>query len=175
MRRRSRSVAPPHTPRRSRIVIACSKQACRTMQDAQIDFAADGSSATLHQMGHNATWPRIDDATAEQIRIALETRVQNQTATPGTEAALRSLIAGLASGTPNYDEMTSEMAKVTRDQLPGLQAGVTNFGSIRSVEFRGVSPTGWDMYEVKFQSGLVPWRIHLDEKGKIDGALVQPF
>ena len=143
--------------------------------NAQIDFATDGSSATLHQMGRNVTWPRIDDATAEQIRAALETRVQNQTAAPGTETALRSLIAGIASGMPNYDEMTPEMAKLTRDQLSGLQAGVTNFGSIQTMEFRGVSPTGWDMYEVKFQSGLVPWRIHLDEQGKIDGALVQPF
>ena len=143
--------------------------------NAQIDFATDGSSATLHQMGRNVTWPRIDDATAEQIRAALETRVQNQTAAPGTETALRSLIAGIASGMPNYVEMTPEMAKLTRDQLSGLQAGVTNFGSIQTVEFRGVSPTGWDMYEVKFQSGLVPWRIHLDEQGKIDGALVQPF
>jgi bla regulator protein blaR1 len=146
--------------------------------DAQLDFVTDGgpaSAATLHQGGHNPTWPRIDDASAAQIRNALETRVQAQTANPASEPALRSLIAGLASGTPDYDQMTPEFAKVTREQLAGLTATINNVGAIQSVEFRGVSPTGWDMFEVRHQKGLVPWRIHLDESGKIDGALVQNF
>jgi len=142
--------------------------------DAQLDFATDGSSVTLHQNGKDRTLPRIDDATAAQITAALETRVQNQIATPGAEAALRKLIADLASGTPDYEQMGPNMAKATREQLPKLKVKVTNFGAVQNVEFRGVSPTGWDMYEVRFQNGLVPWRIHLDAEGKIDGALMQP-
>jgi len=143
--------------------------------DAQLDFATDGSSVTLRQNGKDRTLPRIDDATAAQITAALETRVQNQIATPGAEATLRKLIAGLASGTPDYEQMGPSMAKATREQLPKLKVKVTNFGAVENVEFRGVSPTGWDMFEVRFQNGLVPWRIRLDEEGKIEGALMQPY
>ena len=146
--------------------------------DAQLDFVTDGgpaTAATLHQGGHNPTWPRIDDASATVIRNALDARVQGQTANPASEPALRKLIAGLASGTPDFDRMAPEFAKLTRDQLPALTASMANLGSVRTVEFRGVSPTGWDMFEVGHQSGLVTWRIHLDDSGKIDGALVQNF
>jgi len=143
--------------------------------DAQLDFATDGSSVTLHQNRNNRTLPRIDDATAAQITAALETRVQNQIATPGSEATLRKLIADLASGMPDYEQMGPSMAKATREQLPKLKVKVTTFGAVQNVEFRGVSPTGWDMYEVRFQNGLVPWRIRLDAEGKIEGALMQPY
>jgi hypothetical protein len=147
--------------------------------NAQLEFVTDGSNpataVTLHQNGQNPTWARIDDATAAQIKSALETRVQTQAANPASEPALRKLIAGLASNSPDYSQMSPEFAKVTRDQLPALNASVAILGAIKGVEFRGVSPTGWDMFEVRFETGLVPWRIHLDEGGKIDGALTQNF
>src|SRR5206468_12610554 len=45
MRRRSRSVAPPHTPSFSRDAKACSRHAWRTEQTAQIPFASSASSS----------------------------------------------------------------------------------------------------------------------------------
>ena len=46
MRRRSRSVAPPHTPAFSREARACSRQATRTAHPSQTDFATVASSSS---------------------------------------------------------------------------------------------------------------------------------
>jgi bla regulator protein blaR1 len=144
--------------------------------DAQISFVPDAqgqaSSLVLHQNGHNMTMPRVDAAVAQQIADIVLAKVQAQTATPGSEAALRRLIAAIESGKPNYDEMTPALADVTRQQLPKLQAVVSGFGAVQSIEFRGVGNQGWDLYDVKQERGSLQWRIALDSSGKIAGALV---
>jgi hypothetical protein len=43
---------------------------------------------------------------------------------------LRQLIAGLQSGNPNYDKMTPEVAKVTRERLANLKKGLTQAGAV---------------------------------------------
>jgi hypothetical protein len=144
--------------------------------DARISFVSDppGSvrSLILHQSGQDITMPRIDASTANQYAVDLAARIQSQTATPGSEAALRRTIDGILAGEPNYSEMTPELAAVTRQQLPKLEALVQGFGPVQSIAFRGVGQAGWDSYEVKQQGGSTLWRISLDSNGTIDGALV---
>jgi hypothetical protein len=96
-----------------------------------------------------------------------------QTATRGTEPALRKLIEGLATGMPDYDLMTPEMQRLTRQQLGNLQRDTAALGAIQSIQFRGVGARGWDTFEVQGESATMNARIHLDEQGKIDGALLQ--
>jgi thiol-disulfide isomerase/thioredoxin len=92
----------------------------------------------------------------------------NQTPAPGSEAALRRLITGIVSGQPNYDEMNP----TTRQQLLQLQAGIAARGAVQSVEFKGVSNTGGDRYDVKQEYGSSQWEIALGTTGIITGALV---
>ena len=145
--------------------------------DASIDFIVQGESPAtalvLHQHGVEQRAERIDQATAEQIDLALNTRVQAQVPSPGTEAALRKLITGLANGTPNYSDMSPALAKVTRQQLPQLQPALAAMGPIQSMEFRSVGNQGWDVYEVRYERGVMEWRITLDDDGAVAGALVQ--
>jgi bla regulator protein blaR1 len=144
--------------------------------DARISFVSDPpgsvSSLVLHQNGHDVSMPRVDASVANQYAVNLAAKIQSQTAAPGSEAALRRTIAGILSGQPNYAEMTPELAAVTRQQLPKLEALVQGFGAVQSVEFRGVGQAGWDSYEVKQDGGSTVWRISLDSSGIIDGALV---
>jgi bla regulator protein blaR1 len=144
--------------------------------DAQISFLKDASGQTnslvLHQNGRNLPMVRIDTAAARQIADNLSAKIQGQVPTTGSEAALRRLIAGIGAGKPNYDEMTPELADVTRQQLPKLQVAVSGFGAVQSIEFRGVGNQGWDVYEVKQEHGSMQWRIALASDGKIAGALV---
>jgi hypothetical protein len=146
--------------------------------DAQLHFVTDGNgpatAVVLHQNGMTPTWPRIDAAAASSIESTLAARVQSQAAQPGSEAALRKLVSGLYTGSPPYDLMSKELADLTRQQLPGLKGTVTSLGAVQSFEFRGVSQAGWDLYEVRQEKGLVLWRIHLAEDGKIDGAFLAP-
>ena len=144
--------------------------------EARISFDTDPQGRTtglvLHQNGQNMSAPRIDAAVAQQIAADTTAKVESQTATPGSEAALRRLIEGIRTDKPNFAEMSPELAEVTRKQLPRLEAAMKQFGAVQSVEFRGVGNQGWDAYDVRHEHGLSHWQIALGAGGIIVGALV---
>ncbi|MFB9265751.1 glyoxalase superfamily protein [Bradyrhizobium erythrophlei] len=104
--------------------------------DAQVSFvvgpAGRATSLILHQNGSDIPMPRIDAATAKKIADQTAERVKNQSASPGTEAALHRLIGGIASGNPNYNEMSPALAAATRKQMEWLQPSPTSAQSSRS-------------------------------------------
>ena len=146
--------------------------------DARITFIPGGAEGTtsliLHQGGIDYPMPRIDAATAQQITSRTEEKVKNQSASPGTEAALRRLIDGLIRGEPDYDEMSPLLAQATRQQLPNLQSGMSELRAVQSVTFLGVGAQGEDVYSVRHENGASHWRIALDAGGTISTAWVTP-
>jgi hypothetical protein len=146
--------------------------------DAQISFVTDmkgqATSLVLHQGGGHHSMKRIDAAPAQKINNETAERVKSQSASPGTEAAVRRLIEGLTSGKPNYNEMSPAMAEATRHQLPNLHAGHEELGAVRSVTFLGVGRQAEDVYTVRHENGASHWRIALDSKGTITTAWVSP-
>jgi bla regulator protein blaR1 len=146
--------------------------------DAQISFLTDAqrqvSGLELHQNGQNVPAPRMDEATAKQMADALNAKVQQQTAAPGSDQALRQLIAELASGKPDYDRMSFELAEATREQLPTLHPWLASLGSLVSLKFTSVDPQGGDTYEARFEHGALECHISMTPDGKIASALVRP-
>jgi hypothetical protein len=144
--------------------------------DAQISFIPDAKgqagSLILHQGGRNVPMQRIDGATAQEIAGKTAEKVKSQSASPGTGAALRRLVDGIARGEPNYDEMDLALAEATRHQLPNLQRYLAELAAIQSVRFLGVGGQGEDVYTVWHENGASHWRIALDSKGKIATAWV---
>ena len=136
-------------------------------------FATDAQGAVTGLMstqdGIEVTWPRIDDATRDEIKAKLAARIQSRTPVPGSEAALRRLIESLREGAPNYDEMSPALAQACRRQLPQLQMTARFLGAIQSIEFKGVGSQGWDVYEVRRENGVAKWRIAVSD-GVIVGA-----
>jgi hypothetical protein len=80
------------------------------------------------------------------------------------------LIVGLASGSPRYDELGSRLAQMTREQLPGLQKAIAESGSVQTLSFKGVSPGGADIYEVRFERRTREFRIVVESDGRIHSA-----
>lgn len=146
--------------------------------DAEISFIpgtkGQAISLILHQGGGNIPMERIDGATAQEIASKTAERMKSQSASPGTEAALRRLIDGIISGKPDYNEMSSALAEATRHQLSNLQTGLAELGAVHSVGFLGVGAQGEDVYTVRHDNGTSRWRIALDSKGKISTAWVTP-
>jgi len=154
--------------------------------DAEIEFSKDDdqgrpSQLTLHQNGRDMPAKRLDDATAKPLVDAAAAayasfakRFKDQTAAPGSEAALRKMIEDLRLGKPNYDLMSSGLADATRQQLPQLQSMIVKLGALQSVTFKGVGPGGADIYQVKFESGALEYRIWLAPDGKVESANVRP-
>jgi CubicO group peptidase (beta-lactamase class C family) len=151
--------------------------------DAQIEFTkpdAQGIPAQLilHQNGRDQPADRQSDAEYKQLTdaaAAAQKRFKDQTAAPGSEAAVRRMIEELRNGQPNYDLMSANLATATRQQLPGLQANVKELGAVQTVTFKGVGPGGADIYQVKFENGSWEYRISMAPDGKVAGAGVRPL
>jgi hypothetical protein len=79
----------------------------------------------------------------------------------GSEDMLRRYIEALGRGQPNYDQMTSEVAAQTRQQLPLSRAILGRLGTLQAMSYRGVSGSGNDIYMVHFSNGTAEWRIGL--------------
>jgi len=143
--------------------------------NAQIDFISDAhgdvTGLVLHQNGRDLAMPRIDAATAQQLAAALATKIQSQSPTPGSEAAVRHLIAGVVDGKPDYDEMSPDLADAVRKQLPQMQSANAVLGPVVSIKFMGVGNQGWDIYLLTHEHGASQVRIALDSNGIIIGAL----
>src|SRR5688572_4376667 len=114
--------------------------------DAQLEFSgsdAQGRSTqvTLNQGGRSTPAKRLDDAESQRLTdaaAALAKRVKEQTALPGSEAALRRLIEELRTGTPNYELLGPNLAATVRQQLPQIQADIVRRGAVQSMSFKGV-------------------------------------
>ena len=146
--------------------------------DAQLTFNTDAqgkaTEAVLHQGGRDMTAKRIDEAQVSALLAAVAKRVKDQTAAPGSEAAVRRTIEELRLGQPKYELMNPRVADITRQQLAYLKSTIVELGASESVTFKSVGPDGADIYEAKFEHGLTEWRITLEPDGKIAGVGFQP-
>jgi hypothetical protein len=68
--------------------------------------------------------PAADVAAASRGRVFAPRSVP----TAGTEAALRSFVAGLATGSPDYAKLSPQFAEVVRQQLPMTQGRFASLG-----------------------------------------------
>lgn len=143
--------------------------------DARVKFSA--GSVVLLQNDIEQTVQRLDDAAGRAAfdwSLATEKRIRETTTAPGSEAALRSWIAGLASNTPPYDNMSAGFAQVVRQQLATLHGTVIKFGALEALTFKRVAASGWDFYEAKFANATHEFGILMQEDGKIFGAQFDP-
>ena len=147
-----------------------------TVVDAQISFVSDtqgrATELILHQGGRDTHAPRMDETKAKQIIDKINARIQQNVPIPGSEQALRRLIQETARGKPDYGQMSPELATATRQQLPQMQKGFAELGTLVLLKFTGVDPWGWDIYKAQFEHGSEEWGIDLAPDGKIDGAWV---
>ena len=113
-------------------------------------------------------------AIAHGEAVILQKRVKDQTASPGSEAAVRRIIEELRSGMPNYDLLGPSLAATICQQLPQLQANIVQLGSVQSMSFKGVGPAGADIYQVQFANGAIEFRIGIGPDGKVEPFGMRP-
>jgi D-alanyl-D-alanine carboxypeptidase len=141
--------------------------------DVELTFqsGADGqvNGVLIKQGPQQPLARRIDAAEAERLAKAKVARMAAGAASPGTEEALRRVLAGLQSGAPDYSRMSPPLAEATRRQADGIKAALTQLGPLKSVTFQSVGPGGADIYLVAFENGSLEWRILLGDNGQIVG------
>lgn len=92
----------------------------------------------------------------------------------GTEAALRRLVSGLATGSPDYSKLSPQFAEIVRRDLPMTHAMFSAFGELKSVTFRERGPMGDDTYNLVFAKGAVIMSVVLDAEGRMAGGILRP-
>lgn len=143
--------------------------------DVEAVFVTDPNGA-INSINHRMydwkrTGKRVEEARARQVISAIEHRewrVKEQKVDPRSDAAIRKLIAGVASGNPDYDSMSAPLADLTRQQLKGLQGWFSGLGAFKTLEFQKVADNGGDVYVAKFEKGEFVVEAALDENGRFD-------
>lgn len=159
-----------------------------TNEDIQVfNLGADGERKAQSVVRSDMTWVGlttvnspwiIADKSGKCMEILVPGRqtrfhnveVSNVAARPGRasrraipiangEAMLRQYIESIDKGQPDYDHMTTEVANITRQQLPFDQAILARLGALRAVSFRGVTALDSDIYVAQFANGSAEWRI----------------
>ena len=93
---------------------------------------------------------------------------------PGSEVALRHLIAGMAAGQPDYEQMTSAFAGAVRNELAAARATLAALGVMKSATFVGPEMSG-DRFEVRFANGVQIGSLFLSPKGKVALSFFRPI
>ena len=91
--------------------------------------------------------------------------------TAGTEAALRRLVAGLASGSPDYDKLSPQFAEVVRRDLPMTHPMFSAMGELRSVTSAGAARWATTL-DLVFANGGVTMSAALDADGRMAGGIL---
>ncbi|MDQ3479712.1 MAG: S41 family peptidase [Pseudomonadota bacterium] len=122
--------------------------------------AADALRTALTKAGGK---PAADIAAASVERVF----TPRSAPFPGSENALRRIVAGYASGAPDYAMMAADAAAQVRDALPALHSQFAALGALQSVTFNGPDPLGGDEYRLHFAHGTLMMALVLGPQGKV--------
>lgn len=112
---------------------------------------------------------RTDESTATTANHALQQRIREGSPMPGSAKALRTLLDGFRSGLPDNDAMSPQLALIAREHGAAWQVTGQYFGAIVSMEFVGVAPSGWDIYQVQHENDVHRYRLAMGDDGKVHG------
>lgn len=113
--------------------------------------------------------PRVDRATADQIRESLAARVKDQKPFPDSEKALHLILSNSESG----EGMTPLAAKNLARQHDSAEKYFAFLGPVQSYKFEGVTDYGWDIYDVQYQHGAQQVFVQLDKHGLLTNSVMR--
>ena len=89
------------------------------------------------------------------------------------EAMLRTTIAAMQAGAPNYDDMAAELADAVRAGEASITPMIQGFGALQTLEHQG-EVQGAQHFRVTFENAATDWFIALGDDGKIAGLVFRP-
>ena len=89
------------------------------------------------------------------------------------EAMLRTTIAAMQAGAPNYGDMTESLAGKVREQSAAITPLIQSFGKMQSLAHVGAE-NGAELFLVGFDNQITQWIIAQNGEGKIVALLFRP-
>jgi beta-lactamase regulating signal transducer with metallopeptidase domain len=124
-----------------------------------IDSKGQPTGLLLHQEGEVLRLQKIDDKIARRVEAQMAEHIAANTASPGTEAALRHQIEAMVTGTIDYSVMGRRLAEIARTNESTILTMVKPRGAFRSLTFKGVGADALDVYDATFANGQLEFRI----------------
>jgi DNA-binding transcriptional MerR regulator len=135
----------------------------------QRDEAGKVTSLVLHQHGAELPALRVDDSAFAEAEAQIKARMAEKTPAPGSEAMLQTLLEQQCRGEVDYSLMNEPLAELARAQAHLVKSELDRLGALGTVQFKGVDPTGFDVYDVEFAKGRQEWSISMAADGKVNG------
>lgn len=148
--------------------------------DNTVGFVVTGDKVTgakYRTAGFERAGDRLDATRSRELVESAERtakRIAEQKPLPQSEAAVRKLLTGLATGNPDYASMGPQLADLTRQHLPSLKKDVSAMGELRKVTFLRVGPRGADHFDADFEKGGFQVWVTFDAEGRVVGANLEP-
>jgi hypothetical protein len=137
-------------------------------------------AASAQSLGAAGTLPNTFDRPASAAAQAPAAASQAAPAAPSdpakvaaAEAALKATIAAMQAGTPNYDDMTPDLASKVREQAGTVTPLIQGFGALNGLSHVGAQ-NGAELFLVMFANAPTQWIIGLTPEGKINALLFRP-
>lgn len=89
------------------------------------------------------------------------------------EAMLRTTIAAMQAGSPNYADMSDDLASKVREQSSAITPLIQSFGPLKDLAHVGVE-NGAELFLVHFDNQATQWIIAQNAQGKIVALLFRP-
>jgi CubicO group peptidase (beta-lactamase class C family) len=120
---------------------------------------------------------RATDARSRKIFAWLdftEQRLAEQTADPRCETSIRTLLAGITAGDPNYRDLSPVLADSLSQQLPALRSWIGWLGELKNLTFERVDTYGRDEFRGDFANGPLRILIRLNADGRVESIEFAP-
>ena len=136
--------------------------------------------ATGPATGAAATLPNTFDQPAAARQAPAETAVPAPVVTPSdpakvaaAEAMLRKTVAAMQSGTPNYGDMTADLAAKVREQALTVLPLFAQLGALQTVA-HVKTEDGAELFTAVFANAPTQWIIAQNADGKLTALLFRP-
>lgn len=120
-----------------------------------------------HQNGFVDHAFRADLGQVQNIEDSIRQRIKDQMPMPESEITLRRIIEAHARGEPDVDSMSPALAALAEEQKANIKTELEKAGDLKGLSFKGVSPTGLDIYDDDFENEKMEWGFKLTHRGKI--------
>lgn len=140
-------------------------------------LAALACPAAASAQGAAATLPNAFDGPAPAQRPAIPPPATDEAQAPDvarSEAALRSVIAALQAGAPDYTAFTDDLAAQIRQRAGEITPMVRGFGAVQTVAFVG-EQNGAELFSVAFANQRTVWLIGFNDDDRIAALLFRPI
>lgn len=128
-----------------------------------VDFGSGDDDAlpmALKELGPLALGRTIAALTKERLFTARSSEH------PKAAAALKRHVAEVVKGEVDKSLMSPLMVKAMDQRLPTWTADFAKLGSLKSIAYRSVDATGFDVYDMTFANGKAVSRIFMQDDGK---------